>query len=103
MEERRTEKIYTLNLGKGDIQRRDIQDDLIEDVEHTEEEYKVDPRRRDMWRNICCTPFVEVYHPWIFTPSMDKRISSSVRFTRLVAGGSTNLKKIHGSHYTIHG
>ena len=43
--------------------------------------------------NLCCTPFVEVYHPWIFTPSMDKRISSSVHFTRLVAGGSTNLKK----------
>ncbi len=50
-----------------------------------------------------CTPFVEVYHPWIFTPSMDKRISSSARFTRLVAGGSTNLKKIYGSRDTIHG
>ena len=25
---------------------------------------------------IFCTPFVEVYHPWIFTPSMDERLRS---------------------------
>ena len=35
-------------------------------------------------------------HPWIFTLSMDEHMGSSVHFTRLVAGGSTNLKKIHG-------
>ena len=29
---------------------------------------------------VCCTPFVEVYHPRIFTPSMDKRISSCGAF-----------------------
>ena len=48
---------------------------------------------------MCCTPFVEVYHPWMFTPSMDEYITSSVRFTRLVADGPTNRNKIHGWGY----
>lgn len=52
---------------------------------------------------LCCTPFIEVYHLQIFIPSMDKRISLLMHFTRFIAGGSTNLKKIHELCYTIHG
>ena len=51
------------------------------------------------YNHICCTPFGEVYHPWIFISSMDERTASSVRFTRLVADGPTNRNKIHGWGY----
>ena len=36
--------------------------------------------------HICCNPSVEVYHPWIFTPSMDERAHLSCHLTRLVEG-----------------
>ena len=44
------------------------------------------PSKKPQTKYICCTPSVDVFHPWIFTPSMDERAHSSCHLTRLVEG-----------------
>lgn len=45
---------------------------------------------------VCCTPFIDVDHPWIMPLSVDERTAWSERFTCLVAGAPTNWNEFHG-------